>query len=209
MMKRMLSLVLIVMTLMTLGITAASAKESKITKMYVYTENGGDLNIREEPRAGSHIISRVPYGTELEVVKQDKKTGWTKIVYGAAIYSYGYVQSRYLVKKKPAPLPVNPPKPATQEVAIATSSKDSVTVTEMNRLLKSAQSVVPYTITVRPTRASGWVTVRWVPSKNSIAQATYPEGAELTVIAALKDWYQVQDPDTGAVGYLYKSYVVE
>ena len=71
----------------------------------------------------------------------------------------------------------------------------------------SAKPVTPYTITVRPTRASGWVYMRWLPSRNAAQAATYGANQQLTVLAELKDWYQVQDPATGRVGFIYKSYI--
>ena len=60
---------------------------------------------------------------------------------------------------------------------------------------------------MRPTRASGWVYMRWFPSKSAETLASLPANYELTVIAELKDWYQVSDPESGKVGFVYKSYV--
>ena len=74
-------------------------------------------------------------------------------------------------------------------------------------LIASAKYVEPYTVTVRPIRASGWAYMRWFPSRSAEAMATFGANYELTVIAELKDWYQVSDPATGKVGFIYKSYV--
>ncbi len=49
--------------------------------------------------------------------------------------------------------------------------------------------------------------MRWIPSRYSRQIATYSANQQLTVIAELKDWYQVQDPATGRVGFVYKSYI--
>ena len=86
-------------------------------------------------------------------------------------------------------------------------TKDASTVTQLNALVASAKKVEPYTVTVRPTRASGWVYMRWFPSRSANELATFGANYQLTVIAELKDWYQVSDPATGKVGFIYKSYV--
>lgn len=80
-------------------------------------------------------------------------------------------------------------------------------MTQLNSLIASAKFVTPYTVTVRPARASGWVYMRWFPSKSAEAMATFPANYELDVIAELKDWYQVSDPESGKVGFVYQSYV--
>ena len=112
--------------------------------------------------------------------------------------------SRYLVKNKPAPYnPSGEPTPDPRNF----DTRSAATVEQMNTLLASAKPVTPYTITVRPTRASGWVYMRWLPSRNAAQAATYGANQQLTVLAELKDWYQVQDPATGRVGFIYKSYI--
>ena len=116
--------------------------------------------------------------------------------------------SRYLVKNKPAPYDpsARPAEPAAKS-GRNFDSKAATTVEQINTLLAAAKTVEPYSVTVRPVRASGWVYMRWLPSKNAKLLATYGANQELTVIAELKDWYQVQDPSNGSVGFIYKSYI--
>ena len=59
----------------------------------------------------------------------------------------------------------------------------------------------------RPSRATGWVNLRWAPSVEAERIATCPQGKELTVLAELSDWYQVQDPVTGMIGFISRQYV--
>ena len=87
------------------------------------------------------------------------------------------------------------------------AAKDASTVAQMNALIASAVFVDPYMVTVRPVRASGWVYMRWFPSQSAGTMATFSANYELMAIAELKDWYQVSDPATGKVGFVYKSYV--
>ena len=37
--------------------------------------------------------------------------------------------------------------------------------------------------------------------------ATCPQGKELTVLVEMKNWYQVQDPETGMIGFISNKYV--
>jgi hypothetical protein len=114
--------------------------------------------------------------------------------------------SRFLVGEKPAPYNPQPqpqPQPAEEETDIRAYSS----VKMLNTIVQNARFVEPYNITVTPTRASGWVYLRWVPSRNAQKITTYPGGTEVRVIAEMKDWYQVEDPATGVVGFVNSSYV--
>jgi len=51
------------------------------------------------------------------------------------------------------------------------------------------------------------VNLRFAPSKQTEVMGTYRDNAQLTVIAELNGWYQVEDPQTGAVGYMSSQYV--
>ena len=126
---------------------------------------------------------------------------WDVIDYGNTA---GYVMYRFLTKQKPAPFNGST---GTQEKKAAKSGKEASTVAELNALAASAKTVTPYTVNVRPTRASGWVYLRWFPSESAKEIATFSANYELTVIAELADWYQVSDPESGVVGFIYKDYV--
>ena len=197
-MKKAISLVLAVMLLALLA--SAAVAESQGTAMYVYTKNGKVLRVRSSMSTAddSNIIGTLPYGAK--VIIYGVRDGWAMIDYGNTT---GFIMYRFLVKEKPAPFTPsgNPDKEA------ASSSAEATTVAQMNALSASARYVEPYTITVRPARASGWVYMRWYPSKNADQMATFGANYQLTVIAELKDWYQVSDPVTGKVGFIYKSYV--
>ncbi len=198
-MRKTIALVLAAMTLMLL--VSAALSESQGTEMYVYTKNGKALLVRSSMNAAddSNVIGSLAYGQR--IIIYGHKDGWAMLDYGNRT---GYVMYRYLVKQKPAPYNADA---AQQKPANEFTTKNATTVSQMNTLTASAKTVTPYTVTVRPTRASGWVYLRWFPSKNAQAMATFGGNYELTVIAELKDWYQVTDPATGMVGFIYKSYV--
>lgn len=198
-MKRILGLMLATMLLVLLA--SAAVSESQGTDMYVCTKNGKVLLVRSSMSAkdDSNVIGTLSYGQK--VITYGHENGWALIDYGNQA---GYIMYRYLVKQKPAPFN---PSGSTEQKTNEFSSKNATTVNQMNTLFTSAKTVTPYNVTVRPTRASGWVYMRWLPSKSAKEMATFSGNYELTVIAELKDWYQVCDPATGKVGFIYKSYV--
>ncbi len=203
-MKKIIGMMLAMVMLAV--IASAAMAEFQGTDMYVYTKNGKNLYVRSSmtTRDDSNIIGSLKYGTKV-VTYGGNFNGWTLIDYGD--FGDAYVMYRYLVKEKPAPYtPSSSTTPAQKTAEF--SSKEAATVAQLNSLTASARVVsVPYTVTVRPTRASGWVYLRWFPSKSAEVLATFNANKQLTVLAELKDWYQVSDPDTGRVGFVYKSYV--
>ena len=172
---------------------------------YVYTENGKGLNVREKP--GGDVVGSLKYGTKIYCYYRDGGNGWALIDYSYNMPGVGYgtyacfISSRYLRKSKP---------PARQ--SSDSSSKSSAatdTTADINAEFRSAKKTEPFSVTVRPTRASGWVNLRWAPSKSAEVMATYKANEKLLVIKELKDWYQVEDQDTGDVGFISKQFVVK
>lgn len=180
--------------------------------MYVKTDNGKSLNVRSSPQRGDNVIGSLKYGEAVGVDwSYAGNDGWTRVIWGG--YGDAYVMSRFLVNEKPAAYKPSASggsssgKKSASSDQKAASTAESITVEQMNALVKGFTFVNPYEITVRPTRASGWVYMRWFPSRRSKEVATYGNGAKLLVLAELKDWYQVKDPESGKVGFLYKNYI--
>ena len=199
-MKKVIGLILAIMMLVLLA--SAAMSESQGTAMYVYTKNGKALKIRSSmsTKDDSNVVGTLAYGEK--VIIYGHRDGWALIDYGN---SSAYIMYRFLVKEKPDPYKASD---ASEKKTTTTSStKDSSTVAQLNALTDSVKFVTPYTVTVRPARASGWVYMRWFPSKSAETLASFNANYELTVIAELKDWYQVSDPESGKVGFVYKSYV--
>lgn len=173
---------------------------------YVYTENGKGLNVRATP--GGEIVGSLKYGTRIYCYYRDGGNGWALIDYTYNMPGFGkgtyacFISSRYLRKSKP---PANP----GSESSSSSSSGSSDTAAEINREFRSAKKVDPFTVTVRPSRASGWVNLRWAPSKSTEVMATYKQNEKLLVIQETNNWYQVEDQDTGDVGFINKQFVVQ
>jgi hypothetical protein len=70
---------------------------------------------------------------------------------------------------------------------------------------KDGEVADPYQIVTKPARVTGWVNVRWAPSRKATILATYPAKTVLTVIAETPNWLQVEDEETDIVGFIHKS----
>lgn len=197
MIKRILSLAVVMILAMALLATSASAWEWRYSHC---VSNGKPLKIRSGPSKDYPVVGSVPYGEQIGV-DHDLGNGWSEVIWGSVpAYAMTALMSRtYPGPYQPTKKPDVTPGPS--------DSSSSTTVDQMNTLVKAANFVNPYLVTAHTTRASGWVYMRWFPSRKSDAVATYPANKQLNVIAELKDWYQVEDPDTGKIGFVYKSYI--
>ena len=209
-MKKRLIALLMVLVLAAGLIPAAIAEDD--TPMasegyyYVYTENGKGLNVRSTP--GGQTVGSLKYGTRVYCYYRDGGNGWALIdyYYNNPGYGYGtyaaYISSRYLRKNKP-------PARNSGSSSSSSSSASADVAAEIDAEFKSAKKVTPFVVTVRPTRASGWVNLRWAPSKSAQLMATYKQNEKLLVIKETNNWYQVEDQDTGDVGFINKQFVVQ
>ena len=206
--KQIISLALIVvMTAMLLPSLAAA--DSYYGTQFVYTNNGKNLNVRSTPSMGDNIIGSLKYGEEVTVVEM-YSNGWAQILWKQSAndeFSVAYVQRRFLVNHKPTSLPVQPSAaPASGNTAAATDYAKLFTA--MNDEFRTGKLVPQqFNVYARPSRASGWVNLRWAPSLEAERIATCPQGKVLTVIAETRNWYQVRDPQTGMIGFISKQYV--
>lgn len=198
-MKKYLALVLTLALLLGAVIPAVvMADDERI--MYVYTQNGKVLNVRQDPTTDSPKIGSIEYGAQVKV-RLTSASGWATIVFEKAETGVAYVMSRFLSDDPP-------PKRDTQ-----TDEKLAELETEQKKLnneLKSEQSVAePFYVAVRATRTSGQINFRVGPSKITERVASYPDGKELIVIGETNKWYKAEDPDTNKKGYIFKDYTVK
>ena len=181
-MKKILSIVMILVTVLTLMIPVlASAEEYSGVDMWVNCDNGKTLNVREEPRTGSRVITRLECGTKVQV---DYFTGdgW------AAISDYhfsGYVQTKFLVSEKPGKYEI--------------TERDDDFVTVKNPYLVSALA--------RSAKDSSSVGLRVKPNKTAKAIRRLTAGDQLQVVARGKVWSKVVDLQTGKTGYVANDYI--
>lgn len=80
-------------------------------------------------------------------------------------------------------------------------------ITDIRNEFAAAKNVEDYMVEVRPTRVSGWAAMRWAPSKAAPLLATYPARQALKVLKELPNWLQVENTETGDVGFIDRNYV--
>ena len=212
MIRKIISLALIAVMAAML-IPALAAADSYYGTQWVYTDNGKTLNVRSAPTTGDNIIGTLKYGAEVTVV-QMYDNGWAQILWEQNEYGefgVAYVQRRFLVNHQPTSKPAQPVQPSAPASGSAAAETDYAKVfSAMNAEFKTARRITdPYIVVARPSRASGWVNLRWAPTTEAERIATCKQGKELIVLAELKNWYQVQDPETAMIGFISRQYVTK
>lgn len=192
MLKKILALTLAVV--IALACTAVFAEEvEEDTTYWVFTDNGKELNVRNAP--GGDIIGKLKYGEKVTVVSFINGK-WAAINYKDS--ELGYVSTRFLIKADP------------EEVKrLIEEEQSEITgdpMTDINAEFASAVDVDDYKITARPARVTSLVYMRWIPSETGRIIIGYKATEQLIVLKELEHYLQVQDPDTGDVGYIHKKF---
>ena len=174
----------------------------------MYTEDHGKLNVRTEPRKGDNVCGQVEYGSAVTVEGLvAMNSDWAVIQFKKGVGGIGYVMTRYLVNSKPS----GSPKQSSEKTADKQkkeADQRKADLEELNRQLKSARPLeTPLMISVRASRASGWVNFRVGPGVAADRVASLPDGRELKAIGETDKWYQAIDQETGKTGYVSKNYV--
>ena len=92
--------------------------------MIVTSENGAPVNMRESASTNSRIVTRVPVGAEVTVLKPDTN-GWTKVSYSRY---QGYMMSRFLREEDVVP-PIDPDDDGNDEKPSAETEAASYRIT--------------------------------------------------------------------------------
>lgn len=189
-MKRLLSVLLVLMLLLPVIAAAESLGPLGLGTMYVYTQNGKSLNVRSTPTSGDNIIGHVKYGGSVNVV--GFYGDWAEISWGDTT---AYVQKRFLQWYVPKDKPKPTEDPDAQEKAQMQKEKDSEI------------AIDPIMVEVHATRASGWINMRQEPSKIAKRLDSFADGTLLQATGETNNWYHVTDPRTNKVGYIHKNFV--
>lgn len=165
--------------------------------LYVKT-SGGNLNLRETPTATATKIAKIPYGASV-VATDEYKDGYLQVVYNNGKTGLtGWVDVKYLSADKP------PKQGGSSEKTDKTEPQE--TVASLNfKSFKLVPAETTYIVAAKPSRAGGFVNLRWVPSTQSAVIERMYAGEEMTVIAEGKTWLQVMCAD-GYVGFIVKQY---
>ena len=199
MFKKLMIVALVIMTLMTALVPCVMAETYNYRQyatpqtMYVYTENGGTLNVRTVPAIRDNtIIGRIAFGSQVTVVGYDiTAPNWLAIRYAAGDNGIAWVMSKFLTSAAPG--------------------RTDIDQAAINRQMSTYQSVEKsYLISARPTnQATGWVNFRSLPGMSAPVLTTLKLGQTLTVIGETTDWYRAIDSVTGMTGYVSKTYTVK
>ena len=188
--KRFVALVAVLALAITMFIVPNTA--CAIYTAYSCCSNGKPLNVRSGPGKEYPVIGEIAYGNEVGV-DHDLGNGWSELIWGSVP---GYAMTSLMSRSYPGPYVPTP------SVTTAPSSGEA----SLNTVFSRARFVTPYYVTLRGTRGSGTVNVRWAPSLSSKLLQTYAYGSTVQVIAELGDWYQVVDPVTGATGFVKSAF---
>ena len=184
--KRLWAILATVLLVATMLPVAASANPATV---YVYTSNGKTLNMRAYPSMDGEIIANIPYGATVDILSYVNNT-WAHCDYNGET---GYCKTRYFSTSQPGPKPTN------------NGGNGGNTGAATN--LYSSFYAVNYTAEVRPATPSGFVHMRWAPSKKQPIHRDYYAGAQLVVLAESADWCQVYDVENQCTGYMMRAFL--
>ncbi len=209
-MKRILSMILAIALLAGLFLSLAAAEDEYVDPgyYYVYTENGKGLIVRDQPSFRGKQVGGYRYGERIHVIAFTD-ANWALVNfrydngYGMGDYA-AWVNRRFLTKEKPASL-------EDRKAAEQKKAEEPVLdpLEALNKEFSSAKDVADYAVIVRPTRVTGWVSMHWAPSVEANILATYKANDKLLVIKELANWLQVEDQETGNVGFIQKTLVIQ
>lgn len=186
MFKRTLILVTVLVLALTVCSTAFAATK------WIKTNNGKPANARSAPDVNSDWVGEFPYGSEVYTMGSAPVNGYTELSNGGGMW----VLTKFLVNSKPGPYVPG----GNSGKSSSSSSGDTQNVIYSE--FKAARWVTPYEVVTCHNRSSGVINMRFAPSKNAPLVEAYKPGETLTVICELKDWIEVQDPETGKVGFI-------
>jgi uncharacterized protein YgiM (DUF1202 family) len=167
---------------------------------WIKTENGKAANGRGGPGKDYPLIATVAYGREI-VVTGGSQNGYTPIMLPSGSDEV-WVLSRFIVNYNPGKYTPSPKPDSGKSSGNKSDAQNSIYAE-----FKAARWVNPYEVTTYHKRSSGTINMRWAPAKNAPLIQSYRSGESLTVLCELKDWYQVEDPETGKVGFIRRDFL--
>ena len=184
--KRIVALVAVLTLVMTMFILPTTASANYTA--YSNCKNGKPLNVRSGPGTKYARIGKIPYRQEIDVY-YDLGNGWSEISWGSGS---AYVMTSLMSRNDPGPYD---------------PSRNRKNKQKSSDPYKNAKSVDPFWVTVRGTRGSGSVNLRWAPDQHAKLIRKVAYGSSLQVIAELGNWYQVVDPVSGITGFAMKKFL--
>ena len=183
-MKKLISIVLAIMTLAGLMIPVfAGAETTENVTMWVNCANGKTLNVRDS--ANGKVLYRLECGTKVEIQSAvSAPAGWACISCKNH-KNGGYVMTKFLVSKKPG--------------------KYEITERDDNFVAVTPYKVTAQSLKGHPEQSVG---LRVSPNKTAKSIRRLAAGDVLEVVAIGRIWSKVVDTATGRTGYVANDYMV-
>ena len=179
-----LSVLLISAVLLVATMSAAFA-----ATMYVDTANHKTLNLRSHEN--DKVIAQIPYRAAVEVHSFFQSDTCANVTYNG---KSGWVYTRYLSWNRPA-----------KSTSSANTAKSAANTD--NNVFSGMKKVTAYDAVVQPGTPTGYVNLRWAPSKQAAIHGVRYLGNSVHVIAENKYWAQVIDNKSGECGYMLKKFL--
>ena len=206
--KRWNSLLALLMVVALCVPAFTCASSSSVAIYYVVTADGKPVNLRSACELDdSNIIGSIPYGTELMVYDFNYGGAWALVEFQGTM---GYVMTRYLDANNPY---YNPYPPYAPVYPIYPDPAPTVTPTKKPSSSSSSSinyngfQPTYYLASVKPSTPSGYVNMRWAPSKSTAVHNIYYSGDLLQVIAENNSWCQVYDTQRNICGFMMKQFL--
>ncbi len=173
----------------------------------LYVIGDAKLNVREKSNSSAKILYRLPVNSPVTVLDQ-YANGYLLVEFKfQGKFADGYVSTKYLSTKVPARINNEGAILVDAETPAEPAKKDEgEKVSDMNfsyfKLIANGMKLI---VAAKPSRAGGWVNLRWAPSTEAQIISKVVLNEQLTVIAEGKNWYQVQNAD-GYVGFIKKEF---
>ena len=183
-MKKMLSIAMVLMMLVGLMLPIIASAESPAGNQYMWVNcaDGKRLNVRENPDTNAKILYRVDSGKRIEIIRYGINGAWAYVRQDGK--NCGYVMEKFLVAQKPG--------------------KYEVTERSDNFRTVSAYRVSAKPLNGNTTKS---VCLRTKPNKTAASIRRLAAGDQLKVVAVGKTWSKVVDLTTGRTGYVANDYI--
>lgn len=130
-MKRIIALMMLLALLLGLLPVSASIYDPGAGTMYIKTENGKSVNMREQAGTDAKVITTIPYGKSVMVYSDFVGGQWSHVQYGMF---NGFVMNQFLTDRQPKPFTPPTPKPTPRPTA--TPSPEQRRANEINAARK-------------------------------------------------------------------------
>ncbi len=186
-MKKLIALVLVLMTAVTLMLPVfASAESTRLpSTMWVNCADGKRLNVRDLASTKGAVLYRLDCGTRVEVIcSVETAKGWAYVEVPGHKQG-GFVMTKFLVEKQPGKY-------------------------EITERSDNFRSVSPYYVSAKALngKTENSVGLRTSPNKTAKMIRRLTAGDRLKVVAVGKTWSKVVDMTTGKTGYVANDYLL-